>query len=138
MKNLKNILIVSSLLILPLSALANQSDYDVNYDSIISELSRSRGKVALDSDEDPFNNIKLHGGVGFVTSLISISPGDRIITGLHNGVEANFGIDLFSRQWMAEGSIRSFGDSHLEGNNISLKEFDLKLTYHNRLGRAVN
>ena len=137
MKRLKYILIVSSLLTLPLFAGAAQSDYDVNYDGIISELSKSRGSVDADFEDDPFAKIKLHGGVGFVTSLISLSTADKDISGLHSGVEANFGIDLFSERWMAEGSIRSFGDTEIDGHNISLKEFDLKFTYHSRLGRAL-
>ena len=137
MKTLKLIFTVASLLTYSQFGAAAQSDYDINYDGIVSELSQSRGKVDSYYDEDPFDKIKLHGGVGIVTSIINLGLENSDIAGLHSGVEANFGIDLFSERWMAEGSVRSFGEAEIDGHNISLKEFDLKLTNHNRLGRAL-
>lgn len=65
--------------------------------------------------------------------LTMVSPNGIEQTGFMKGVEINLGIDLFSKYWLAEGSLRSFGEEEFSHSNASLKEFDLKLTYHNQL-----
>lgn len=112
----------------------------VSYDSIISELSTSKGNAneVLPSD-DAFDQIKLHAGVGLATSYVFVSPKQSSrVYGFLRGFEANMGIDLFSRKWMAEGTFRSFGSEELrQGEEISLKEFDLKVVYQDKMSNKL-
>lgn len=123
------------------SLYASTEDEDwVSYDSIISELSSSKGSVSTpQASGDPFEMIKLHAGVGLATSYVFVSPTQRSrVYGFLRGFEANLGIDLFSNRWMAEGSFRSFGTEEFrKGEEVSLKEFDLKLVYQNRLSQKM-
>lgn len=132
----------TSLLFLVLSvptlALATEEGEWVGYDSIVKELSASQSSTPLPEESvDPFDTILLHAGAGLVTSHISLSPkyGSRI-SGFMNGFEANLGIDLFSRHWIAEGSVRTFGSEEITTlQQVSLQEFDLKLVYQTPLAR---
>ncbi|MCB0413463.1 MAG: hypothetical protein KDD50_03960 [Bdellovibrionales bacterium] len=114
-------------------------DFEQSYDSIIEELSQtSRTRVSSVGPRDPFANILFHAGVNFATSHINLHlPQDVILSGFHNGVEFSFGIDLFSKNWVAEGSIRSYGDASLKGSTVSLKEFDLKILNRSHLTRTL-
>ena len=50
-----------------------------------------------------------------------------------SGLQVSLGIDLFSRHWMAEGTIRNFGKSKRDNMESTLREFDLKLVYRSNL-----
>ncbi|MBT4762488.1 MAG: hypothetical protein HOO06_12370 [Bdellovibrionaceae bacterium] len=109
----------------------------VGFDGIIKEL--SQGRTTYRSNySDPFDNVLIHAGVGLVNSHITLTPGlSEDISGFHKGVEANIGIDLFSKNWKAEGTVRSYGDQKVDNNPLSLKEFDLKIVYQNNANRNL-
>lgn len=102
---------------------------EMNFDDIVSDLRGStEGKLG---PVDPFDDIMIHAGLGLATSYLSVRPemGGRQ-TGFLTGVEANFGIDLFSRSWQAETSLRSFNSEKFSNDfTASLKEFDLKIMH---------
>jgi hypothetical protein len=134
---LKNLFIAVLLVGLPLKAFSSTEDEDfMSYDAIVNELSSS-SKSSLPGlpEGDSFDSILLHAGVGLATSYVFLSPkeGPRSY-GFLKGFEANLGIDLFSRNWLAEGSLRSFGTEELRRDSYaSLKEFDLKVVYQDAL-----
>ncbi len=124
------------ILVLTTSTIVQAQDDDfVSYDQIVKELSQattsSTRSVLPKVTEDPLANVLIHGGVSFTNSYLSISPSNdsQTVTGFHSGIEATIGIDLFSRNWRAEGSVRSFGSDKIQNHEVSLKEFDLKLVY---------
>ncbi|MEZ4872321.1 MAG: hypothetical protein R2827_08760 [Bdellovibrionales bacterium] len=133
--------IISMMLLVLISTnvLAEEDDF-YSYDQIVKELSgaTSTNKTRLKRVvNDPFSNVLIHGGVGFTSSYLSLSPNNdsETITGFHSGIEATIGIDLFSRYWQAEGSVRSFGNETINKNQVSLKEFDLKIVYRDYWAR---
>lgn len=140
MKTKKLIILVVLILTSHLSWASTEDEEWVSYDSIISELSSSKSSTPNPSASgDPFANVLLHAGVGLATSYVFVSPqeGPRIY-GFLRGMEANLGIDLFSRNWMAEGSVRTFGSEEFrQDQEVSLKEFDLKVVYQNALSRKL-
>lgn len=101
----------------------------VDYDQIISDLKGSTESKLPEVSTDPFDNVMLHAGVGLATSYIRVRPElGKSHSGFLTGVEANFGIDLFSKNWQAETSLRSFNSEQFTPDlNVSLKEFDLKI-----------
>ncbi len=117
-------------------AMAQNYNYDdeegLDYDTLIRKLSRSDETEAL-VETDPFDNVKMHMGVGFTNSIFTINHtnGDKTY-GAQRGVQIGLGIDLFSKYWLAEGMFRNFGDSKYENANISMKELDLKVLYQSR------
>ena len=124
--------------------LGNESDDEIDYDTIVNSLeqqnhrdqeatNRLATKKATQST-DPFSNVWMHGGFGWATSYESLSDArGRELQLNHKGIQASLGIDLFSPNWEAEGSALSMGDATDRDDTVSLKEFDLKLFYKNRL-----
>lgn len=111
---------------------------DLSYDDIVSELSGQQRAPIL--TRDPFADVLIHTGVGFASSYTSILLPQQNLSNqvLLSGFEASLGIDLFSRHWMAEGSIRSFDPTELSTRQtLSLKEFDLKAIYRENLSRRL-
>lgn len=130
-------LVLSLFLGLTLNAYAEDDDAGLGYDGILNELSSSADEA--DPDYDPFNDVMIHGGFGLTSTYVNVAPptGSRR-SGVLSGFEAAFGIDLFSRNWMAEGGVRSFSSDRIGSNSrAGLREFDLKLIYKGNLSRRL-
>lgn len=133
--------LISSLIVFFISqaTLAATYDYEesegLDYDSLVRKLSQNE-KNSTDPDYDPFANVKIHAGVGFANSVYTVNHtnGDKTYAA-GRGVQVALGIDLFSRNWLAEGTFRNYGESRFENATISLKEFDLKLLYQSRFSQ---
>lgn len=108
-----------------------EDDSFFNYEAIITDLKSSTSTTKLPTPNDPFADIQIHGGVGIVTSLLTVKTPDRVTrSGFQNGFEASLGIDLFSPRWMAEGAIRRYTSSELDRfTTVTLHEFDLRAVY---------
>lgn len=114
------------------------------YESIISELKRENNRqnylkmqaASLHQEETAFDSLWFHTGVGFVSSLQTIAFNDGTQANLDpKGVQVSGGIDLFSNNWMAEGTLRNFGESSEPNLRTTLKEFELKIYYKDRITR---
>ena len=113
----------------------------MGYDDIVKELSRNSTKQTevQPNNLDPLEMVRIHTGVGFSSSQLTVEEfNDNDISGFHQGIELNFGIDLFSPVWIAEGTVRSFGSKDFENNKLSLKEFDLKFVHLTTINYFVN
>ncbi len=122
---------------------ANSYDSDesgLGYDAIVGELEKLDVPVptATESD-DPFELAKIHVGFAMLSSYANFQmAAGKGESGLLTGFELSFGIDLFSPNWMALGSIRSYSSEKLgESLRAKLQEFDLKFLYKNYLSRRV-
>lgn len=120
----------------------------IGFDGIVNELNRetqTNGAISRSRQtqfiqgKDPFDSIWMHLGVGYsaTTQNVSINNDERLYLGL-KGVQAAFGIDLFSENWMAEGTARSFAESDETTARASLQEFELKMFYKSRLAKNLN
>ncbi len=116
----------------------------IGYDSIVDQLNREaalqdasvRAKTprAAASTESPFDSVWMHGGVGFASFVEGIRFDDGTSTTLNQkGIQAALGIDLFSPNWMAEGTVRSFGEDGDEKVRSAVHEFELKVLFKDRL-----
>ncbi len=117
-------------LVLPLKA----EERVYGYDAIVSELSRTRTSNQVTYVKDPFSAVQIHAGLGLANTLFSLQrDGQRDLNIAQSGLQLSLGIDLFSRNWMAEGTIRNFGKTKKEGIESTLREFELKLVYRSHL-----
>lgn len=116
-----------------------QDESLVGYDSIVEELSSSTYSGDSLGGADMLSNVKLHTGLGISTSYLTIAPerGSRM-NAFMRGVEFNFGIDLFSENWISEVAVRTYQPEDVnETTQISMREFDLKLTYQSQIAQSL-
>jgi hypothetical protein len=113
------------------------------YDAIVDQLSReqnaraatSRARQTSKVEENSFDTIWMHGGVGFANYIESLKFEDGTTTTLNQkGIQAALGIDLFSPNWMAEGTARSFAEDGDGKVRSSVHEFELKILNKDRFG----
>lgn len=127
------------------SASGSIDDEEIGYEDIVKDLSKdvsreqrkaadnsSRATVRPKGTQHSLDDVMIHGGVGFTHMFGSVNfNGDRTQIS-QKGIQATLGIDLFSDFWLAEGSARNFSSHDYGNTNIALKEFDLKIVYHNK------
>ncbi len=111
----------------------NEEDDFISYESIVNQL-KSKEKAPRKYTKDPMSQVKIHLGVGYVTSLTRV----RNVNGQDyrpnlNGFQTSFGIDLLSKYWIAEGTYRSFNETETDQSRFQLQEFDLKLIHRDYL-----
>ncbi|MCB0390979.1 MAG: outer membrane beta-barrel protein [Bdellovibrionales bacterium] len=118
-----------------------QDDQFESYDDIVDQLSITKSSGKLNYNNDPFDAILLHAGVGMALSMTSFQFDNHSSTGLFQGVEVNLGIDLFSDNWMAEGSYVNLGRAEIENKEsldyAELNEFNMKLVYRPHINRFL-
>lgn len=117
-----------------------EEDFE-SYDTIVDQLSTTRTSSQRYYSVDPFDSILLHAGVGMAMSMTSLLFDNESRTGLFRGVEINFGIDLFSDTWMAEGSYINLGRAKIDTREskdfAEINEFDMKLVYRPTLNKFL-
>jgi hypothetical protein len=108
-----------------------QDDY-YSYDEIIKSLDKGRVTTKAPPRESSFEKIKMHASVGMIGSYITVAPkAGKLMTGVLNGFDATFGIDLFDPSWVTEFGMRSFNETKMndKSTSLALREFDLKVVY---------
>lgn len=92
--------------------------------------------------EDPNGSIQGDDGKTYreeVTSEIDKwESRERQLNPTNKGIQVSLGIDLFSHNWKAEGTLRNYDDQRIDSCNVSLKEFDLKLIYQDSLTNSLH
>lgn len=111
-------------------AAVDDDESSMGFDSIVKDLSSSRSSlVPAPNGSDPFDYVLIHFGVGLVSSFISYEANVGPVSGIQQGFQATLGIDLFSKNWQAEGAVRTFSEAEINKTRASLHEFDLKIIY---------
>lgn len=117
-------------------AYASDESSVMGYDSIVDQLNREADRPASKAkyssqDSDALDTIWFHAGVGLSMLMqpLTFDDGNNVFLD-QRGVQISGGIDLFSPNWMAEGTMRNFGESETSRTRVSLKEFELKILFH--------
>ncbi len=119
---------------------ASDDAYFEGYDSIIHDLNREverpilRARQNARSGDDGLSQVWFHGGVGatMMMQTLDFDDGSKMYLTM-KGIQVAGGIDLFSRQWRAEGTLRNFGETTEQATHVSVQEFELKILFHDRL-----
>lgn len=120
------------------SAAALEDGYrEVSYDDLLQEISAKKSRVTKDLN-NPFDNILVHAGIGYVNSFSSYRAGDNNLERYQNGIQLSVGVDLFSDHWVGEGAFRNFGLTRTGSEELYTKEIDLKIGYQNKLQDVWN
>jgi hypothetical protein len=142
-------LLIGSISSVSLAAVDDSDDGDTQgYEQIINQLNREnnqtnfvRAKRAAQSapSANPLDDVKFHAGVGYATLMENLDLPDGSKTYMNQkGVQAAFGIDLFSHYLLAEGTVRSFGPSDEQtAIQTTLQEFELKVIYHDHFSKNL-
>lgn len=107
----------------------------LGYDAIVNELNRENdrpltGKSTTLYSSPSLDTVLFHGGIGIASLMQTVTFADGSRTHLsQKGIQASFGIDLFSRRWIAEGTARTFDKSEDSNQPVSLQEFELKVIH---------
>lgn len=114
---------------------SNQSSQleEVPYDIFIKDLN---SRVSKQSQErineisgDPFDELQIHFSLGYIQSVDTFKVNDHSMSRVDDGLQLGVGIDLFSKNWLAEGLLKNYGRSTQNDVKISLREFDLRLSF---------
>lgn len=110
---------------------ADEDDSYTNYDSIVSELKASADEPTEPEQPDlNWDEVSLHGGMGFVTEMYSVAAGSGASEGLMKGFEAHAGANLFTRKVRAEIAFRNFVPDNSSINvNVSLRELQARVIF---------
>jgi hypothetical protein len=131
----------------PATTRVNQDDStdDQGYDQIVNDLNRqvdrpaalSRAKMAQQPSE-AFDSILFHGGVGVsaLSQTLTFDNGKQVYVG-QKGMQIAFGIDLFSPNWLAEGTYRNFAQTDDSSTRVALQEFEMKVFYRDRIEQQI-
>lgn len=112
----------------------NETQYEeISYNELVDELnSRVRAKNKVEEKEipaDPFERVTIQTSFGLMNSIHYLSLPDRKISRFEDGISLGFGIDLFNPEWIAEALIKNYGRSTRTEQSLSLREFELRLSY---------
>ncbi len=130
--NLKTILILIIFILTPLTNV-HAADYnEVTYDDLLSELKSKTTKIQT-KNMSSFDDITIHAGIGYINSFTQLSYEGSQFIRYQNGIQLAMGVDLFSPFWYAEGVFRNFGVTEYQQEELSLREFDLKIGFKNQL-----
>lgn len=110
--------------------LADDDDSYTGFDSIVSQL-ETAAEDAPPAQVDDWDEVALHGGVGFVVSNYQIHEvkGSRSLaaSGMMKGFQAHFGMNMFSRNVLMEGIFRKYSSDNISNAYVvDLKEFELR------------
>lgn len=136
---------VAIILSSPLTASGYVDDEDVmGYEAILNELSRESNRPVLratskaNRSSDPLDSVLFHGGIGLASlmQMVTFEDGSTHYLG-QKGIQASFGIDLFSPYWIAEGTARTFAPTEGSRDRVSLQEFELKVFHKDRVSNQI-
>jgi hypothetical protein len=118
---------------------------DQSYDAIVGDLTRQVDRPAPSLrargpaiQSDSFDSVVFHGGVGLagLAESLTLPDGKQIYVG-QRGIQISFGIDLFSPNWLAEGTYRSFAQAENSQVQVGLQEFEMKFLYKDRIAPQI-
>jgi len=83
-----------------------------------------------DDEYSALDDIRIHGGFALINSLQQVPvDGEHLSTASSRGIQANLGIDLFSPNWIAEGSVLNYPETRQDNFTVASNGFELKIFY---------
>lgn len=111
-------------------------DFDeITYDQLLNEI-QSQKKVIVRQIKSPFDEVKIHAGMGLISSVSNFSIEGSHEQRFQSGLQLMLGIDLFSDDLFAEGVFKNFGTSKSHDESLNIKELDFKIGYKKNLDKS--
>lgn len=127
--------VISTLVVLSPRLWASEDYEELSYEQLVDRLSKKRATV-LSPRDTTFDSIRLHAGVGLLTSVANIHTSGADAK-LQNGFDLSLGVDLFSPNWTSEFAIRNFGTTESGSESRSLREFAIKTFYRSGINQKI-
>jgi|GEM_PF-3842519 len=130
---MNRILFLALVSTLTFSTLVRADDDSPGYDAAVREL-----KADLRNSEPPppriDKTLHIEAGAAFVGSYVDASAGGAMLTGF----DIHAGTEIYTPEWLAEISLRSFNSSRASGSaSLSMDEYDAKIVHQNDLQKTV-
>lgn len=126
-------------LLLPLTFLLStsvqattESYEEISYEDLVERLAAKKSSLQSNVG-DPFLNVQIHAGIGFVNSFSYFRIQGRDYSRYQNGIQLAIGMDLFSPYWFAESSFRNYGLTENRTEQWTLREFDIRIGYKEQI-----
>jgi hypothetical protein len=125
-----------------ISRAANDDDAtDLGYDAIVDQLNKENASTVRAhqpaASANSIDSVMMHGGLGFTNFVQGLTFDDGTSTTLNQrGIQAALGIDLFSPNWMSEGTFRTFAEDGDGRIRSAVHEFELKILFKDRLAAS--
>ncbi|MGZ3768022.1 MAG: hypothetical protein ACXVCP_05255 [Bdellovibrio sp.] len=114
-------------------AFNNPTDYEeVSYDDLLNELKVKKNNIKKE-ETSSFDEIRLHAGIGYANCFTNIAAQNQNFNRHATGIQLSMGMDLFSPNWYSEGVFKNYGVTSNGNEEMTLREFDLKLGYTDKL-----
>ena len=136
MKKLPQWTLVLLALITSSLAFAAADSEEISYDDLINRISQKRSAIAHESSNS-FDSLFIHAGFGLLTSVTNVKMNGTDSYRYQNGFLLSLGIDLFSQNLYAEGSLQNYGQTTSGTETRSLREFDLRLCYRDEIANRT-
>jgi hypothetical protein len=108
---------------------------EISYDDLVNRLGKKRTQVIRNQPgANVLDDILIHAGFALANSSLSYLNNGQSSQKNVNGFQLSFGIDLFSPNWSAEGTLRNLGGSSDMQTNSEVKsfrEFNVEVMYRN-------
>ncbi len=96
------------------------------YDSIVHDLDGESTTAQVPQSSDPFDDIQFHAAFGAVMSHLNLVSTRGLPSSADlQGYEVDLGIDLFSPDWQAVGTLTSFNPFNSQQMELQMQEFGL-------------
>lgn len=106
------------------------------FDSIVNDLSQTKTKAPV-AEANSLDQVMIHFALSAVNNFSTVKSQGNQTAISNRGLGLHLGIDLFSPQWLAEGSFLNFGDQEHEEILSSLREFNLKILHQNKISKTL-
>lgn len=124
-------LLMMSLVLMSTTKVCATEYEEITYDDLVNRLNKKKTSIQSNINH-PLDSIMIHAGFGLVSSVSSIRIGNSESSRQQNGFQLSFGIDLFSEQWAAEGTILNYGTDSSGSETRTLRELDMKILYRSK------
>jgi opacity protein-like surface antigen len=129
------------LVLISLICLLTTSAFAAGYSNMDEDLyipQTTKKTLHPDHEDSVFDDVRLHAGVAYLTSFQDVPTGNgtRERGGL-NGFDLNFGIDLFSPNWIAEGHVMNFPEASIGSSRVSSNGFELRILYDTPIAEGL-
>lgn len=141
-KRLIILILATSIFFIPQLKASEAKYEEITYDELIEELNhkvKQKSRVeSIQQHDDPFDNMTIQSSFGLLQSIHYLQLPTKTKSRFKDGISIGFGIDLFNPNWIAEAVIKNYGKSIQNDEQMSLREFDLRMSFKEESKQSIS